>query len=117
MNASQHTSLLFWQDEILQVMYWMMGEGLGAQATVADLRRFVNAPAETLETALQQLSSTSQVRIMSPGSYQLTEMGEVEGRRRFMDEFEEMLNLGHYECNDSDCDCHSSEFTGHCLNR
>ncbi len=27
---------IFWQDEILQVMYWMRGEGFGDKITVAE---------------------------------------------------------------------------------
>jgi hypothetical protein len=113
-NSSQHNSLLFWQDEILQVMYWMLGEGLGNQVTVSELRRFLDTPEETLAAALHQLSATSLVCLTAPGAYQLTETGVVEGRRRFVDEFEGMLRQGHYECNDPDCDCHSPEFAGSC---
>lgn len=113
-NSSQHESLLFWQDEILQVMYWMLGEGLGSEVTLADLRRLLDASEETLTAALQQLTSGSLVRLVAPGRYQLTEMGVSEGRRRFVDEFEGMLKQGHYECNEPDCDCHSPEFTGSC---
>jgi len=116
-NAQPNNSVLFWQDEILQVMYWMLGEGLGNQATVADLRKFLDAPEEVLESAVHQLSASSLLRPLqriTPGTYQLTERGVVEGRRRFVDEFEGMLNQGHYECNDPDCDCHSVEFAGTC---
>jgi hypothetical protein len=109
-----NNSVLFWQDEILQVMYWMLGEGLGNQASIADLCKFLDAPDELLESAVRQLSASSLLRVMTPGAYQLTEMGVIEGRRRFVDEFEGMLNQGHYECNDPDCDCHSVEFAGTC---
>ncbi len=114
MNSSPNNSRLYWQDEILQVMYWMLGEGFGNQVTVADLRKFLDASDETLAAAIHQLSATSLVRMAVPGAYQLTEMGVVEGRRRFVDEFEGMLKQGHYECNDPDCDCHSPEFAGSC---
>jgi hypothetical protein len=114
MNSSQPDSLLFWQDEILQVMYWMLGEGLGNEVTVADLRRLLDTSDEMLEAALQRLSAISLVRLAAPGAYQLTETGVVEGRRRFVDEFEGMLRQGHYECKDPDCDCHSPEFAGSC---
>jgi hypothetical protein len=113
-NSSQYNSLLFWQDEILQVMYWMLGEGLGSEVTVAGLRRLLDASEETLGSALYRLSAASLVRLVAPGSYRLTETGVVEGRRRFTDEFEGMLQQGHYECNDPDCDCHSPDFAGAC---
>lgn len=111
---SSNNSPLFWRDEILQVMYWMLGEGFGNQVTMADLHKFLAAPDETLEAALRQLSATGLTRMTAPGSYQLTEMGVTEGRRRFVDEFEGLLRQGHYECNDPDCDCHSPEFAGSC---
>src|SRR5262249_61890198 len=40
--------------------------------------------------------------------YRLTPLGELEGRRRFLDEFEPYLaRHAHGECGSADCDCHS----------
>lgn len=97
---------IFWQDEILQVMYWMRGEGFGAQLTIADLRRFLDAPASVLELNLQRLIHNNLVAPGESAHYQLTEMGRREGGRRFADEFEGLLQQGHFECSDPDCDCH-----------
>lgn len=99
---------IFWQDEILQVMYWMRGEGFGAQLTIADLRKFLDAPASVIEVNLQRLIHNGLVALEAE-QYQLTAMGVREGGRRFADEFEGLLQQGHYECNDPDCDCHDPD--------
>ncbi|MGH9843572.1 MAG: hypothetical protein ACREEM_32955 [Blastocatellia bacterium] len=104
---------IFWQDEILQVMYWMRGEGFGEQVTVAGLRKFLDAPERTLDTNLRQLMANGLVTLGAE-KYLLTDMGVREGGRRFADEFEGLLQQGHFECNDPDCDCHSPEFAGAC---
>ena len=100
---------LFWQDEILQVMYWMQGEGFGEQVTMSELQKFLDAPLATLAENVQQLLIKGLVTLGSAEKYRLTEMGLREGGRRFADEFDGLLQQGHYECNDPDCDCHSAE--------
>lgn len=100
---------LFWQDEILQVMYWMHGEGFGEQVTMSELQKFLDAPLATLGENVQQLMTKGLVTLRSAEKYQLTEMGMREGGRRFADEFEGLLQQGHYECSDPDCDCQSAD--------
>ncbi len=107
--SDENQPSLFWQDEILQVMFWMQGEGFGSQLSIAELRKFLNAPEETLESNLQQLVQNNLVSIVGEGKWELTELGKHEGGRRFADEFEGMLMQGHYECSDPDCDCHSGD--------
>ncbi len=41
--TSEEQPSIFWQDEILQVMYWMRGEGFGEKITVAELKKFLDA--------------------------------------------------------------------------
>jgi transcriptional regulator GlxA family with amidase domain len=48
-------SELHWQDEILQVMYWMWGENLGQDVTPEQLNRLLHLEPRQVETALQQL--------------------------------------------------------------
>lgn len=100
---------IFWQDEILQVMYWMRGEGFGTEITIANLQRFLQESHNTLETNLTQLEKNGLVKSTFDGKYELTDTGVLEGGRRFADEFEGMTNQGHYECNDPDCDCKTGE--------
>ena len=104
-NPDSEKPDIFWQDEILQVMYWMRGEGFGEQVTVAALRKFLDAPEQTLDTNLRRLMANGLVTLDAE-KYLLTDMGVREGGRRFADEFEGMLQQGHFECNDPDCDCH-----------
>ncbi len=100
---------IFWQDEILQVMYWMRGEGFGEQITVAQLQKFLDASDETFAVNLSALEKKNLVDFNFSDTYELTETGVIEGGRRFADEFEGMTNQGHYECNDPNCDCKSGE--------
>jgi len=100
---------IFWQDEILQVIYWMRGEGFGEKASILDLQRFLDASDEILAANLTQLAKNGLVELDETGKYELTASGVKEGGRRFADEFEGMLKQGHYECDDPDCDCHSPD--------
>lgn len=98
------------RDEILQVMFWIRGEGLGPDVSPSDILRFVDdEPAVT--AALAQLCEDGYVEPVdgSPPTrrYRLTELGIQEGRRTFLDEFEPYLaRAGHGECGAADCDCH-----------
>ena len=100
---------IFWQDEILQVIYWMRGEGFGDKASIPDLQRFLDASDEILAANLTQLGKNGLVDLDETGKYELTASGIKEGGRRFADEFDGMLKQGHYECDDPDCDCNSPE--------
>jgi hydrogenase maturation protease len=98
------------RDEILQVMFWLHGEGLGPDVAVADVLRFVDGPAAVQRT-LGQLAEDGHVEPVDDGAgglrYRLTALGADEGRRRFLDEFEPYLaRRGHGECGSADCDCH-----------
>jgi hypothetical protein len=105
---------IYWQDEILQVMYWMRGEGFGEKITVADLKKFLDAADEIMIANLSELSKKNLVNFDISDFYELTETGVKEGGRRFADEFEGMLKPGHYECNDPDCDCNDPDSDAQC---
>jgi hydrogenase maturation protease len=96
-------------DEILQIMFWLRGEGLGLDVAVADILRFVDdAPA--VRAALARLAEDGLIEAFGDGvavRYRLTADGVREGRRRFLDEFEPYLaRHAHGECGAADCDCH-----------
>lgn len=114
MEASSQPSALdrlYWQDEILQVMFWLLGEGFAEQTTVADLRRFLDGDREILEATLDELASDGLVS-WTGGAYVLTERGKAEAQRRFVDEFRPLLGkTGHGECDD-DCWCHDPDHAG-----
>ncbi|MFN2455250.1 MAG: hypothetical protein ABR577_13615 [Pyrinomonadaceae bacterium] len=108
-NAGDPVDSVYWRDEILQVMYWMTGEGLGEEFALSDLRKFLNAEADVLEVNLAQMVSDGLLERFDGGKYALTAQGKREGGRRFADEFEEMLKPGHFECDEPDCDCHDPD--------
>jgi hypothetical protein len=102
---------IYWRDEILQVMYWLKGEGLLDEVAADDLRRFLETDPGRLEERLEQLA---QEGYLEPGAgdlvrYRLTPWGIDEGRRRFLDEFAPFLGReSHVECGDPACECHTS---------
>ncbi|MDQ2976256.1 MAG: hypothetical protein M3R69_12725, partial [Acidobacteriota bacterium] len=108
-NQPDAVGSVYWRDEVLQVMYWMAGEGFGQEFTLADLRKFLSAGADVLEENLDQMVTTGLLERVSGEKYTLTAQGKKEGGRRFADEFEEMLKPGHFECDEPDCDCHDPD--------
>lgn len=112
---------LRWRDEILQMLYWMKGEGLGTEVTPDQLNRFLQLTPAQFSTALQSLLGTQLVagttdRAGNP-CFRLTESGVEEGKRRFTDEFSPYLGKeNHLACNDPNCDCHDPDFGGVCGN-
>ena len=99
------------QDEVLQVMYWLRGEGLSSEVAAADLGRFVGRTELELEGILERLSSLGLVQALPGGPaarYSLTSQGVREGGRRFADEFADLTKPGHGECSDPECECKQS---------
>lgn len=99
-------------DEILQVMYWMRGEGFAEAVAPAELCRWVGLEADQVAHLLTRLVKHGWVEpagdsgeAAPPSTYALTPMGVKEGGRRFADEFAELTRAGHGECNDENCDC------------
>jgi hydrogenase maturation protease len=98
------------RDEILQIMFWLHGEGLGPDVAVPDILRFVDDE-QAVRAALSQLVEDGYVETLGGETasirYRLTATGVHEGRRRFLDEFEPYLaRHAHGECGSADCDCH-----------
>lgn len=97
------------RDEILQVMYWMRGEGLAGAASAGDFRLFLepgDSDGSGLEADLEGLVAAGFLERAGPRRYRLTERGIEEGGRRFADEFAGLTAQGHGACNDPTCDCH-----------
>lgn len=111
---------LFWRDEILQVMYWMQGEGLGSAVRAQDLVVFLNSDVQTILFHLE-LAAAEGYMTRSPNThsmsaeteFSLSETGRKEGGRRFRDEFTGMQKSGHGECS-ADCICHTTGDHGSC---
>lgn len=98
---------LFWRDEILQVMYWMAGEGLGESVTPDDLVSFLRADSDLIAGVMARVAQERFLELAPSGMYKLTELGMDAGKRGFALEFEGMMAQGHGDC-DPDCWCHKS---------
>ena len=107
------------RDEILQVLFWLEGEGLASDVRATNLLPFVeggeSAIAAHLETLRRQgyLEQTGN----EAGRYRLSVIGRSEGRRRFTEEFAPLLRQGHGECNDPACECHTTGDPAACVHR
>ena len=110
-RVADHVAALQQRDEILQIMFWLQGEGLGPDVSPADILRFVDdsmAVHATLRQLVEDGYAEPQLDDAGVQRYRLTTLGMREGRRRFLDEFEPYLaKHGHGECGSADCDCHT----------
>lgn len=111
-NPESLVGYIYWRDEILQVMYWMTGEGFGQDFAVSDLRKFLDADDDLLAKSLERMVSDALLERTSENRYSLSQLGKKEGGRRFADEFESLMKPGHFECDEPDCDCHNLESAG-----
>ena len=96
------------RDEMLELLFWFEGEGLGSSATVPGMTRFLAQSEDLVRATLADLVNRSYIMIEDTGEYRLTGIGRVEAGRRFSDEFSELLSQGHGECSDPNCDCHDN---------
>ena len=102
------------REEVLQAMYWLVGEGLADAPTPEELSRFLAVPAATLSVYLERFVEERYLERAGEG-YRMTPKGEVLGRRSFADEFAGLTGQAHGECDD-DCWCHESpEEAARCL--
>lgn len=97
---------LFWRDEILQVMFWMQGEGFGDSVTPEVLERFLGVEADVGVRYLDRLVDEGLLE-RARDHYGLTEEGRAHGGRVFADEFADLTRPAHGECG-PDCWCHAS---------
>ncbi|TAI49267.1 ArsR/SmtB family transcription factor [Flagellimonas allohymeniacidonis] len=97
---------LFWKEEILQVMYWMHGEGMGSEIGLTQMLSFLNTSRENLEHHLHRVTEAGLlVTLEREGTtvYKLSETGKKEGGRQFAEAFQGMQKAGHGECG-PDCE-------------
>ena len=104
---SEALRALYWRDEILQVMFWLEGEGFGDQADAQLLERFLGVDARIGIQYLEQLVTEGLLSRSESGRYELSERGRAEGGRIFSEEFAELTRPTHGECG-PDCWCHAS---------
>lgn len=103
---SEALRALYWRSEILQLMYWLKGEGFGDQISPNVLERFLGVEAKVGVQYLDRLVDEGYV-MRSADRYELSEIGHKEGGVEFVSSFAEMTRPTHGECS-ADCWCHSS---------
>lgn len=97
---------LFWRSEILQVMYWLRGEGLGDVVDAALLERFLGVDAQIGVGFLDRMVVEGYLEF-ARGGYVLSEIGLAEGATEFALSFSDLTRPAHGECS-ADCWCHNS---------
>ncbi len=103
---SETLRALYWRSEILQVMYWLRGEGLGDVVDAQLLERFLGVEADVGVTYLDRLVVDGYLDTV-PGGYALSASGLEEGRTEFALSFADLTRPAHGECS-ADCWCHNS---------
>lgn len=98
------------RDEVLQIAFWLQGEGFGPDVALDDVLRFVHDEAAVVAALAALVEDGYLEPLAADGGrtrYRLTPLGAREGRRRFLDEFEPYLaRRAHGECGAANCDCH-----------
>lgn len=103
---SEALRALFWRSEILQVLYWIRGEGLGDDVDPNALERFLGVPADHLVGYLDRLVEDGMLERRG-GAYALSPAGTTEGAAEFESAFADLTRPAHGECS-ADCWCHVS---------
>ena len=88
---------MFWRSEILQVMYWLRGEGFGEEVDASVIERFLGVDASTGIEYLDQLVEEGLIERIGD-LYTLSELGRREGGLEFAQSFEDLTNQAHGEC-------------------
>lgn len=104
---SEGLRALYWRDEILQLMFWIQGEGFGDQSDPALLERFLGVDAQVGVLYLDQLVEEGLLSRDADGLYALTAEGHKHGAHVFANEFADLTQPAHGECG-ADCWCHAS---------
>ncbi|GAC1328503.1 MAG: hypothetical protein NVSMB13_15660 [Mycobacteriales bacterium] len=103
---SEALRALYWRSEILQVMYWLRGEGLGEVVGAPLLERFLGVGADVGVGYLDRLVLDGYLDL-APGGYVLSTSGLEEGKTEFALSFADLTRPAHGECS-ADCWCHNS---------
>ena len=97
---------MYWRSEILQVMYWLRGEGLGEVVDATLLERFLGVDACVGVGYLDHMVLDGYLE-PAPGGYVMSESGLTEGKTEFALSFADLTRPTHGECS-ADCWCQSS---------
>lgn len=99
---------LFWKDEILQILYWMDGEGFGKEVPVSQVLALLNTNKENLIYHLNKLVNEEVLKseakfIETQSLISLSEDARKEAGGRFAEAFQGYQKAGHGECG-PDCE-------------
>ena len=75
---------IYWQDEILQILFWMQGERLGEVVTLEEINRFLTIEKSNLNDTVKSLVEMGYLELSTNSEkiseVQLTEQGKKEGK-------------------------------------
>lgn len=110
---SEQLRVLFWRSEILQVVYWLYGEGLGDIVDIDLIRTYLGVDAAGVDT--QENLAVYLDHLVADGSlvrdgdwYGLSGRAMAEGEAQLATAFTDLVRPVANECND-ECWCHASE--------
>lgn len=113
--SSSATEYLFRRDEVLQALYWMAGEGIGASATLGQMEVLLARDGADMVPLLAEMVEEGLLEVSASGVYRLTEPGREAGARSFALEFDGWIGQAHGDCG-PDCACRGQGGTVHgCL--
>lgn len=97
---------LYWRSEILRVMYWLRGEGLGDVVDIPMLQGYLGEPPRLFRTHLARLVADGYV-VRDGGAFALSDLGLREGAE-FATAFSDLLRPRYGSCG-PECWCGLSD--------
>jgi hypothetical protein len=95
---------MYWRDELLQLLFWVEGEGFGSKVDAETIDRFLGGESEIALMHLDRLVTEGYLRRAGVDTYRLADRGRMEGGRLFAEEFADLTRPTHGECG-KDCWC------------
>ena len=97
---------MYWRSEILQVMFWLRGEGFGDLVDPPLIEQFLGVDANIGVGYLDRLVEEGYL-VRDGDFYSLSDAGRQEGAMEFATSFAALTRPTHGECA-PDCWCHNS---------
>ncbi len=105
---SEQLRVLFWRSEILAVIYWLYGEGLGDIVDLDLIRTYLGAGAGENLAAYVELLVADGSLVRDGEWYALSARARAEGEAQLATAFTDLVHPVASECND-ECWCHTSQ--------